>query len=180
MIFFFLSRSVHASQAILLPLNCIWALEKPQYLGCYLWNAADELVNPHLWMDCQNPEAKFLFSLLFKILKIHDRLFCFFLLKVPEKKVVLKKDQPVSLKSEEPPESTQGSKEKSSWKAETPQVRALLEGVQLSPHRAQIVLWRRPGHPKFLVKEGMAASTCLSLYPFPYFPPHLRNPWLCI
>lgn len=40
---------------------------------------------------------------------------------VPEKKVVLKKDQPVSLKSEEPPESTQGSKEKSSWKAETPQ-----------------------------------------------------------
>ncbi|CAH7181619.1 WASH complex subunit 2C isoform X2 [Phodopus roborovskii] len=40
---------------------------------------------------------------------------------VPEKKGVLKKDQPVSLKNEEPPESTQGSKEKSLWKAETPQ-----------------------------------------------------------
>ncbi|XP_038174038.1 WASH complex subunit 2C isoform X2 [Arvicola amphibius] len=40
---------------------------------------------------------------------------------VPEKKGVLKKDHPVSLKSEKPPESAQGSKEKSLWKAETPQ-----------------------------------------------------------
>ncbi|XP_036037786.1 WASH complex subunit 2C [Onychomys torridus] len=40
---------------------------------------------------------------------------------VPEKKGLLKKDHPVSLKSEKTPESTQGSKEKSLWKAETPQ-----------------------------------------------------------
>ncbi|EGW12634.1 WASH complex subunit 2 isoform X1 [Cricetulus griseus] len=40
---------------------------------------------------------------------------------VPEKKGALKKDRPVSLKNEEAPESTEGSKEKSLWKAETPQ-----------------------------------------------------------
>ncbi|KAL1790862.1 WASH complex subunit 2C [Sigmodon hispidus] len=40
---------------------------------------------------------------------------------VPEKKGVLKKDHPVSLKNEKPPDSIQGSKEKSLWKAETPQ-----------------------------------------------------------
>lgn len=90
-------------------------------------------------MYFQNPEAKFLFSLLFRILKIHDRLWCLFLLKVPEKKGVLKKDHPVSLKSEKPPESAQGSKEKSLWKAETPQVRTLFEGIQLLPHPSQTV-----------------------------------------
>lgn len=60
----------------------------------------------------------------------------FFLLKVPEKKGLLKKDHPVSLKSEKTPESTQGSKEKSLWKAETPQVRTLLKSVQLLPRPA--------------------------------------------
>lgn len=39
---------------------------------------------------------------------------------VPEKKGTLKKDHPVSLKNQKP-ESTQGSKEKSTWKAETAQ-----------------------------------------------------------
>ncbi|XP_051011104.1 WASH complex subunit 2C isoform X1 [Acomys russatus] len=40
---------------------------------------------------------------------------------VPEKKGTLKKDHSVSLKNQKPPESTQGSKEKSIWKAEAAQ-----------------------------------------------------------
>ncbi|XP_028609292.1 WASH complex subunit 2C isoform X2 [Grammomys surdaster] len=40
---------------------------------------------------------------------------------VPEKKGTLKKDHPVSLKNQKPSESTQSSKEKSTWKTETAQ-----------------------------------------------------------
>ncbi|XP_038174045.1 WASH complex subunit 2C isoform X9 [Arvicola amphibius] len=52
---------------------------------------------------------------------------------VPEKKGVLKKDHPVSLKSEKPPESAQGSKEKSLWKAETPQANLAINPAALLP-----------------------------------------------
>lgn len=63
---------------------------------------------------------------------MHDRLWCFFLLKVPEKKGTLKKDHPVSLKNQDPLDSTQGSKEKSTWKTEPAQVRTdLREGPAL-------------------------------------------------
>lgn len=59
-------------------------------------------------------------------LKIRYQFRYFFLLKVPEKKGTLRKDH-------KPPESTEGSKEKSTWKAETAQVRTDLrqESVQL-------------------------------------------------
>lgn len=51
---------------------------------------------------------------------------------VPEKKGAVKKDHSVSLKNQKPPESAQGSKEKSTRKAETAQVRTdLLERSQL-------------------------------------------------
>ncbi|XP_076796450.1 WASH complex subunit 2C isoform X4 [Arvicanthis niloticus] len=52
---------------------------------------------------------------------------------VPEKKGTLKKDHPVSLKNQKPSESTQGSKEKSTWKAETAQANLAINPAALLP-----------------------------------------------
>jgi hypothetical protein len=53
---------------------------------------------------------------------------------VSEKKRVVKKDHSLSsVKTQKQPESTQGSKEKSTWKPEIPQVRTgLFQDLQLS------------------------------------------------
>ncbi|KAH0519726.1 WASH complex subunit FAM21 [Microtus ochrogaster] len=63
---------------------------------------------------------------------------------VPEKKGVLKKDHPVSLKSEKPPESAQGSKEKSLWKAETPQANLAINPAALLPTAALQIPGTKP------------------------------------
>ncbi|XP_028719860.1 WASH complex subunit 2C isoform X6 [Peromyscus leucopus] len=63
---------------------------------------------------------------------------------VPEKKGLLKKDHPVSLKSEKTPESTQGSKEKSLWKAETPQANLAINPAALLPTAALQIPGTKP------------------------------------
>ncbi|KAK7826341.1 hypothetical protein U0070_021355 [Myodes glareolus] len=64
--------------------------------------------------------------------------------RVPEKKGVLKKDHPVSLKSEKPPESAQGSKEKNLWKAETPQANLAINPAALLPTAALQIPGTKP------------------------------------
>ncbi|XP_030111298.1 WASH complex subunit 2 isoform X2 [Mus musculus] len=55
---------------------------------------------------------------------------------VPEKKGTLKKDHPVSLKNQDPLDSTQGSKEKSTWKTEPAQSRVKVRGKRRPQTRA--------------------------------------------
>ncbi|XP_055460156.1 WASH complex subunit 2C isoform X6 [Psammomys obesus] len=55
---------------------------------------------------------------------------------VPEKKGAVKKDHSVSLKNQKPPESAQGSKEKSTRKAETAQSRVKVRGKRRPQTRA--------------------------------------------
>ncbi|XP_013208489.1 WASH complex subunit 2C isoform X8 [Microtus ochrogaster] len=98
---------------------------------------------------------------------------------VPEKKGVLKKDHPVSLKSEKPPESAQGSKEKSLWKAETPQSRVKVGGKRRPQTRAARRLAAQEASEDMSVPRGpvaqLASSSILPNGHQPYLQPQMAS-----